>query len=83
MRMAGALMLLGLAACSRGDPEPDPVVLDQTFNNIIAEQEAQRARLVEEARIREAQRMREMEENATAYEAAAANLTETNAAQAD
>lgn len=36
-------------------------MLDETFNNIIAADEAERARLVEEARQREEQRVREME----------------------
>ncbi len=59
-------LLAALSACGSGADEPDPAVLDQTFNNIIAADEAARARLVEEARQREEQRVREMEERRAA-----------------
>jgi hypothetical protein len=48
--------------CGPSQPEPDPVVLDRHFNNMIAAEEAERARLVEEARAREDVRAREMDE---------------------
>ena len=54
-------LLAALSACGSGADEPDPAVLDETLNNIIAADEAARARLVEEARQREEQRVREME----------------------
>lgn len=54
-------LLAALVACGSGSPEPDPAVLDETLNNIIAADEAARAQLVEEARQREEQRVREME----------------------
>ena len=57
-----------LPACSPGEPEPDPAALDRTLNNLIASQEAERARLVEEARVREEIRAREMEQRRAAFE---------------
>ena len=54
-------LLAALAACGSRAGEPDPAVLDETLNNIIAADEAARAQLVEEARQREEQRVREME----------------------
>ena len=58
---------LGASACGRGEPTPDPAALDAHFNNMIAEEEAERRRLVEEARDREDVRENEMEEREKNY----------------
>ena len=58
-------------------PQPDPAVLDNHFNKIIADEEAEQRRLVEEARDREDQRMREMEQRA-ADDNAGADLAGNN-----
>jgi hypothetical protein len=49
------------AACGSGTSDPDPAVLDAHFNKIIADDEAERRRLVEAARDREDVRENEME----------------------
>ena len=66
-----ALLLAALAvsACGRGEPEPDPAALDAHFNNMIAEEEAERRRLIEAARGREDVRNKEMEQRADNYPA--------------
>jgi flagellar motility protein MotE (MotC chaperone) len=67
---AAALILaaaLAASACGRGTPEPDPAALDAHFNNIIAEDEAQKARLIEEARDREDVRENEMDRREENY----------------
>lgn len=66
-----ALALIASSGCG-ADREPDPAVLDRTLNNLIAEQEAERARLVEDARLREEQRAREVAERAANRSAEAA-----------
>lgn len=74
-----ALALLVSSACGP-DREPDPAALDRTLNNLIAEQEAERARLVEDARLREEQRAREVAERAANRSADAADEEGGNAA---
>ncbi|HEX8192824.1 MAG TPA: hypothetical protein VF552_07970 [Allosphingosinicella sp.] len=67
---AGALLLaaaLAVCACSRSEPEPDPAALDAHFNNMIAEEEAERRRLIEAARDREDVRENEMEQREENY----------------
>lgn len=58
---------LALAGCSRSQPEPDPAALDAHFNNMIAEEAAERRRLVEAARDREDLRENEMEQREQNY----------------
>jgi hypothetical protein len=50
------------SACGSETVEPDNAALDAHFNRIIADDEAERRRLVEEARTREEVRAKEMEE---------------------
>jgi hypothetical protein len=67
-RLAGALLLTGLAAaCGRGEPDVDPAVVDSHLNQIIANDLAERANLVDEARAREEVREQEMEERIDNY----------------
>lgn len=61
--------LLALCGCGRSEPKPDPAALDAHFNNMIAEEEAERRRLIEAARDREDVRKKEMEERARNYKA--------------
>jgi hypothetical protein len=70
---AALLSVLLLCACSRSQPQPDPKVLDAHFNKIIADEEAERRRLVEEARDREDVREQEMEDRAENYSENSAN----------
>jgi hypothetical protein len=58
---------LAASGCGRGEPEPDPAALDAHFNNIIAEDEALKARLIEEARDREDVRENEMDRREENY----------------
>ncbi|HZF96437.1 MAG TPA: hypothetical protein VEZ20_16360 [Allosphingosinicella sp.] len=69
IRRAALLLAAALAvsACNRGDSEPDPAALDAHFNKMIAEDEAERRRLVEAARDREDVRNKEMEQRAHNY----------------
>ena len=62
--LAAAVVVSG---CGRSEPEPDPAALDAHFNNIIAEDEAQKARLIEEARDREDVRENEMDQREENY----------------
>ena len=66
---AAALLLSSLlvAGCGRDEPEGDPAAIDAHLNAIVARDDAERARLVTEARAREAVRMREMEQNEQNY----------------
>lgn len=73
-----ALLLLASSACG-SDAEPDPAALDRTLDNLIADQEAQRARLVEEARLREDQRELEMQRRAANHSGNAAGNALGNA----
>jgi len=57
---------LAASACGRSEPEPDPALLDAHFNN-IAEDEALKARLIEEARDREDVREKEMDRREENY----------------
>ena len=61
------LVLLSLASCGGGRTEGDPAAVDNVLNQAIAREEAERQRLVLEARAREAVRVREMEQNAQNY----------------
>lgn len=61
---AALLAAIALGGCGRDDEEADPAALDQAFNQIIANDQAERRRLVEEARDREDVREREMEQRA-------------------
>ena len=65
--LAAAALALPLAACGRSEPTPDPAVIDQHLNNMIAQEEADRRRRVEEARAREDVREREMEQREADY----------------
>ena len=69
MRLAPLLIAAALAApgCGRSEPAPDPAALDAHFNNMIAEEEAERRRLIEEARDREDVRENEMEQRERNY----------------
>ena len=51
-----------LAACGESEPKPDPAVIDQHLNQLIAQDEAERRRLVEDARAREDVREQEMKQ---------------------
>lgn len=73
LRPALLLAALPVSACSRSEPQPDPKVLDAHFNKIIADEEAERRRLVEAARDREDVREQEMEERAENYTENVAN----------
>jgi hypothetical protein len=57
-----------LSGCGGDEAEADPAALDQAFNQIIANDQAERRRLVEEARDREDVRVREMEQRAGGYD---------------
>lgn len=78
---AGLLLGLALGGCGRADEEADPAALDQAFNQIIANDQAERRRLVEEARDREEVREREMELRAASPDDG--NSTPANGAAAD
>jgi flagellar motility protein MotE (MotC chaperone) len=69
MKAAALLIAAALAAtaCGRGESEPDPAALDAHFNNMIAEEEAERRRLVEAARDREDIRENEMDQREENY----------------
>jgi hypothetical protein len=56
-----------LTACSREEPEPDPRVLDQHLNYILAREEATYNEAVADARAREEIREREMTERINNY----------------
>lgn len=58
-----------LSGCGGDEAEADPAALDQAFNQIISNDQAERRRLVEEARDREEVREREMEQRAAGYDA--------------
>lgn len=60
--LAGLALALPLLACGESEPKPDPAVIDQHLNQLIAQDEAERRRLVEEARVREDVREEEMKE---------------------
>lgn len=53
---------LALASCGSGQPEADPAAVDSHLNQIVANEEAAKERLIEEARDREDVREREMEQ---------------------
>jgi hypothetical protein len=59
--LAGLILALPLAGCGQQEQKPDPEVIDQHLNRLIAQEEADRRRLVEEARVREDLREEEME----------------------
>ena len=61
-----SLLLLALASCGGGE-EADPAAIDAHLNQLIKDEAAERRRLVDEARVREAQRTREMEANVANY----------------
>lgn len=65
-----------LAACGGGDSEADPAAIDNHLNQIIVREEADREQRVADARVREAIRANEMEE-----EAANSSNEATNAAE--
>ena len=67
--VAAAALILPFAAggCGGGEPEPDNAAIDRTLNQIIANEQANRERLVEEARDREDIREREMEQREENY----------------
>ena len=65
---AALLATLALSGCGPDDAEADPAALDSAFNQIIANDQAERRRLVEEARDREEVREREMEQRAAGYD---------------
>jgi hypothetical protein len=70
----GALLLAGaiaVSACNDGEPQPDPAALDAHYNRIIADQEAERRKLIEEARDREDVRENEMDAREENYANAA------------
>lgn len=77
---AGLLLTLPLAACGESEPKPDPAVIDQHLNEAIARDEAERRRLVEEARAREDVREEEMKER-EANIAENSSAPESNAAR--
>ncbi|HEX8366701.1 MAG TPA: hypothetical protein VF603_15590 [Allosphingosinicella sp.] len=58
------LATIAVSGCGAGEDEADPAALDQTFNQIIVNDQVERRRLVEEARDREEVREREMEQRA-------------------
>ena len=60
--MAVAAFALLLASCGSGEAEADPQAVDAHLNRIVERDEAERRRLVEEARTREDVREREMEQ---------------------
>ncbi|HYJ30063.1 MAG TPA: hypothetical protein VEW25_06955 [Allosphingosinicella sp.] len=60
--LAGLIFALPLVACGDREQKPDPEVIDQHLNRLIAQEEAERRRLVEEARVREDVREEEMEQ---------------------
>lgn len=64
---AGTALISLASACGNDNSEPDNAVLDAHFNKIIADEEAERSRLVEEARDREDVREKEMEERSENY----------------
>ncbi|HEX8654322.1 MAG TPA: hypothetical protein VF693_03755 [Allosphingosinicella sp.] len=57
-----------MSGCRGGEAEADPAALDQAFNQIIVNDQAERRRLVEEARDREEVREQEMEQRAAGYD---------------
>jgi hypothetical protein len=65
---AAVLAGFPLSGCGGGEAEADPAALDRAFNQIIANDQAERRRLVEEARDREEVREREMEQRAAGYD---------------
>jgi len=65
--LAGLIVALPLAACGQSEPKPDPAVIDRHLNQLIAEEEAERRRLVEEARAREDVREQEMKQREADY----------------
>ncbi|HEX8528331.1 hypothetical protein [Allosphingosinicella sp.] len=71
-----AALLLLPAACGGGEPEADPAAIDNHLNQILAREEADREKLVAEARIREAVRESEMEQDAVNYSNNRANAAD-------
>ena len=66
------LVLSGLAiGCGEGTPRADPAAVDRHLNRIMAEDDAERANAVVEARAREELREEAMEEKAENYSNAA------------
>ena len=61
------LLTLAAAGCGRGEPEPDNAAIDYTLNQLIANDEAEKQQLVEEARAREDVRENEMEQREDNY----------------
>ena len=66
--LASLALAIPLAACGEGDPKPDAAVIDQHLNNMMAQEEAEQRRLVEEARAREDVREVEMEQREADYD---------------
>ena len=66
---AGAALILPLAlvACGERQVQPDNAAIDRHLNQMIVEEEAERRRLIEEARDREEVREKEMEQRAANY----------------
>jgi hypothetical protein len=64
---AGLFLALTLAACGEKEPKPDPAVIDEHLNRLIAQEEAEDRRLVEEARAREDVREQEMKDREVNY----------------
>ncbi|MEA3016157.1 MAG: hypothetical protein QOI38_879 [Sphingomonadales bacterium] len=80
--LAALLIGIGLSGCGGEEAEADPAALDQAFNQIIANDQAERRRLVEEARDREEVREREMEQRAAGYDGGNSTAA-ANAAKGD
>jgi hypothetical protein len=56
-----------VSGCGREEPKSDPAAIDAHLKQAVAREEAERQRLVAEARVREEARMHETEQNAQNY----------------
>jgi len=65
--VAAVILPLALAACGERQPKPDNAAIDRHLNQMIVDEEAERRRLIEEARDREEVREREMEQREANY----------------
>lgn len=79
--LAGLILALPLAACGKSEPKPDAAVIDQHLNRLIAQEEAEQRRLVEEARAREDVREAEMKQREDGYENGSAGPSNEAAAE--